>query len=340
MTRHRTPAITRRLCRALPAALVLVLAAPPLPLAAQQAPDTPVIAQRATKGETDAITAMAPIPDGWIAQSYFGLDFALPSNFELIDSDVTAGDGIYATLGYHDEAAQRRDLAMILFAPPGDAEIMLDDFDDTNASGERPWTEVQVGGMMFRQYRVIGTPNPERPDVIVRTRLLVGSEPNALGWVPSIMLAHSGEPPLAAEDALDEAVMASLRRNDDPSRYGVADPSLLQPAQSVPSVGKPDPAGAAQSDTPAAPPPPVSAETDYWLDAREADDIAGVLSYMERWPQGVHADEARAWLHARAIVAPGDVPESGMMPAPATPAPATPDPAPAAPAPTKRLLAR
>ena len=49
-----------------------------------------------------------------------------------------------------------------------------------------------------------------------------------------------------------------------------------------------------------------SAEAQAWNDALASGDAAQVLAYLQSYPRGLNSGQARAWLHARGIVAPDE----------------------------------
>jgi len=104
--------------------------------------------------------------------------------------------------------------------------------------------------------------------------------------------------------ACSDEVMADL-----PQLAGVT-PPVPQPVSQPPV---PEPPAQPPADTPpvVAPPPaqvegipPPPADMVSWYQARDAGDIAGVLGFLAHFPDSRYADEARAWLAARAIVIP------------------------------------
>jgi hypothetical protein len=73
---------------------------------------------------------------------------------------------------------------------------------------------------------------------------------------------------------------------------------------------------------PATPTPTVDLDARAWAEAERTQSVDAMLAYVEGWPQGAHAAEARAWLAARAIMVPDPAP---MHPAPVVPTPVQPD---------------
>jgi hypothetical protein len=138
-------------------------------------------------------------------------------------------------------------------------------------------------------------------DVITTTdRISEGMTPTTLLAGFDIVLPPDATPcptvvmgTLAA--ALDDPAMVF---NPDAPQASVPAPSPTIPAD-VPPVSE----AAPQPPAPA-PKPTIDADATAWAAAQNAGSAEAVLGYLERWPRGNHAADARAWLASRAIMAP------------------------------------
>lgn len=117
-----------------------------------------------------------------------------------------------------------------------------------------------------------------------------GFDPLALAQPPE---------PTAPEETPEETADASARPMQPPS--GV----LITPGTGESK----DPSGVA----PAAAEPQPDPEAQAWATAEAAQGAGEMIAYLQAFPQGAHADAARAWLTARAIQPPDGPPGGGVV---------------------------
>jgi len=157
---------------------------------------------------------------------------------------------------------------------------------------------------------------------------------------PPAVDAPVQQPPAAAEatpsDAAPDAPLPpqeppqddtpAAQPSDGPQTPPDAVPDAVpvddQPGPDAPAAdGKPGPSGQPPAGTvpPATVEEPTPADPDQaaWGAAQSDGTPAGMLDYLVRFPDGAHADAARAWLSARAIMPPGMTPPAAPAPIPA-----------------------
>jgi len=261
-----------------------------------------------------------------VARTQFGLTLDLPEGFrtEDYDNDPEGGIGIAfrdpgLVASSFGGSSLRGSLVTLRFEPP---EVR---------DAERARTTAQIGtppvrqpepvdllGMRFEDWRGAAM---VMADVNLSYRVLTHDEAEATGWVPVIGFAHVNESPAAAAE-FERDVLASLRPAVPGQAIGTPDPGVealqppapppAEPPAEPPVVAEPPAQPPAQppvaakppAQPPVAAPPPASPEAAAWAEALATGDASAVIAYLERWPLGAQATEARDWLNSRAIMPP------------------------------------
>lgn len=299
-----------------------------------------VTAPAAPASTPDQPAASAPLPEGWETRERFGLRFALPEG-GLVRLD-TIEDGLmaYWVQYRNSESDSLAEFSLRIMGPealaqitqgaaPVDYPALLSQFSN------RPI--VATGETRDQGDETLSIYRNEPGEGSARILYLIGEAPSAEGLTTWAVIASSG---LTEDQALDfeTNVLANLQGSavhvsapaPEPEAPVAAEPQPQPPApvqpapptrdSAAPSTGTrqpTDPQGATPgpATVPApAPAPTQSPEALAWAEAQRQGTPAAMLAYLAEWPRGLHSGEARAWLAARAIIAPA-VPTAPVAPA-------------------------
>jgi hypothetical protein len=260
-------------------------------------------------------SAPPPTPLVLAPRSQFGLTLDLPEDFltEDLDTDPEGGIGVaFRAPGLvatsFGGAGLRGSMVTLRFEPAATRDA--DRARTATEMGTPPVRQpdpVALLGAAFQDWRGAGT---VMAGVGLAYRLLTHDEPGPNGWVPVIGFVHINEPAETAA-AFERAVLASLRPAVAGQPWGVTGsgaqvPPLVAPVAEPPPVIPPAPPPVVAKPPVGAPPPDPTPDPDAaaWAQAQAVGDAGAVLGYLQDWPQGAHAEAARAWLAQRAIAVP------------------------------------
>lgn len=277
--------------------------------------------------------ASTPLPEGWEQRERFGLRFALPEGGLVRLDSVEDGLMAYWVQYRNAETGSLAEFSLRIMGPealaqmtrgavPVDYPALLSQFSNRPilATGE---TRVQ-GDEVLSIYR------NEPGEGAARVLYLIGEEPSSQGLTTWAVIASSG---LTEDESreFETTVLANLRGSavltsapatepvapvapePTPAQPEPLQPTPVQPApptrdSATPSTDSRQPTApqvVAPAATPTPPPTPTqSPEALAWAEAQRQGTPAAVMAYLADWPRGLYSGEARAWLAARAIIAP------------------------------------